>query len=199
MLVHRIRFGTASFGTSLALARHAPRSFYGLVVAHLGLGVVVGAITVVSTWQQEKILMMAPGNQTSIAGYDVTLKDIVTGTRANYEAERGTFEISEGRTVIAVVSAERRFYGLQQRQTTETGIRTNLISNLYIALGEPDNQGRWTVRIYYHPLAPWLWFGGLIMAGGGFLSLSDRRFRVGAPQRALTPVDPGLAAAGGRA
>ena len=199
MLVHRTRFGTASFVTSLTLARHAPRSFHGLVVAHLGLGVVVGAITVVSTWQQEKILMMAPGGQTSIAGYDVTFKDIVTGTGANYEAERGTFEISEGRAVVAVVSAERRFYGLQQRQTTETGIRTNLISNLYIALGEPDHKGRWTVRIYYHPLAPWLWFGGLIMAGGGFLSLSDRRFRVGAPQRALTPVDPGLAAMGGRA
>ena len=184
---------------SLTLASHAPRSFYGLVMAHLGLGVVVGAITVVSTWQQENILMMAPGGEASIAGYTVTLRDVVSGNGANYEAERATFDVSSGGSPLGVMSAERRFYGLQQRQTTHTGIRTNLVSNLYIALGEPDDNGRWTVRIYYHPLAPWLWFGGIIMAGGGFLSLSDRRFRVGAPQRAAATANLAPAIAGGRA
>jgi cytochrome c-type biogenesis protein CcmF len=199
MLVHRTKLGSAGLAASLTLASHAPRSFYGLVMAHLGLGVVVGAITVVSTWQQENILMMAPGSQTSIAGYTVSLRDVVSGDGANYEAERATFDISSGGSPLAVMSAERRFYGLQQRQTSHTGIRTNLISNLYIALGDPDDNGRWTVRIYYHPLAPWLWFGGIIMAGGGFLSLSDRRFRVGAPQRAAATAGLVSATAGGRA
>ncbi|MGB9142958.1 MAG: cytochrome c-type biogenesis CcmF C-terminal domain-containing protein, partial [Aestuariivirga sp.] len=64
-----------------------------------------------------------------------------------------------------------------------TGIRTNLISNVYVALGEPNDQGRYTVRLYYHPLAPWLWIGGFTMALGGFISLSDRRFRIGVPQK----------------
>ena len=98
--------------------------------------------------------------------------------------ERGSFEISRGGAPVTVLTAERRFYQVQQQQTTQTGIHTNFISNIYIALGDPDDQGHWTVRIYYHPLAPWLWFGGLTMAFGGFVSLSDRRFRVGAPQRA---------------
>jgi cytochrome c-type biogenesis protein CcmF len=69
-------------------------------------------------------------------------------------------------------------------QTNQTGIRTNLISNIYIALGEADNNGGWTVRMYYHPLAPWLWIGGFTMAFGGFVSLSDRRLRVGVPKLA---------------
>jgi cytochrome c-type biogenesis protein CcmF len=80
------------------------------------------------------------------------------------------------------MTAERRFYPLQKVQTNQTGIRTNLISNIYIALGEADSNGGWTVRLYYHPLAPWLWIGGFTMAFGGFVSLSDRRLRVGVPK-----------------
>ena len=184
MVAHRTKIGKTTASASLSLARHAPRSFYGLVIAHLGLGMVVGAITTVSTWQQENILTMAPGDKTEIAGYEVLLRNIVSVPGANYDAERGSFEISRGGAPVASLTAERRFYQVQQQQTTQTGIRTNFISNIYIALGDPDSQGHWTVRIYYHPLAPWLWFGGLTMAIGGFVSLSDRRFRVGAPQRA---------------
>jgi cytochrome c-type biogenesis protein CcmF len=150
----------------------------------------VGAITVVSTWQQENILAMAVGGKADIAGYTVILRDVTKVSGANYEAERGRFEISiEGRPVT-VLNAERRFYAVQQQQTSQTGIRTNLVSNLYVALGDPDSAGRWVVRLYYHPLAPWLWFGGMIMAMGGFISLSDRRFRVGAPQRARPALAP---------
>ena len=80
------------------------------------------------------------------------------------------------------MSAERRSYPLQRMQTNQTGIRTNLFSNIYIAMGEPDSLGGWTVRMYYHPFAPWLWIGGFTMALGGFVSLSDRRLRVGVPK-----------------
>jgi cytochrome c-type biogenesis protein CcmF len=138
----------------------------------------------VSTWQQENILKMGAGDKTEIAGYSVLLKNVVNAPGSNYDAERGVFEISRGGNPVATLNAERRFYTLQQRETTETGIRSNFISNIYIALGDPDDNGHWTVRMYYHPLAPWLWLGGLMMAAGGFISLSDRRFRVGVPQRA---------------
>lgn len=184
MVARRTKLGRTSASSSWSLARHAPRAFYGLVVAHLGLGIVVGAITTVSTWQQENILTMAPGERTEIAGYTVVLRAVENVPGENYDSEQGQFDISRAGVPIAILKAERRFYPVQQQQTTQTGIRTNFISNIYVALGDPDDQGRWTVRLYYHPLAPWLWFGGLIMAAGGFISLSDRRFRVGVPQRA---------------
>lgn len=67
--------------------------------------------------------------------------------------------------------------------TTVAGIRTNLASNLYAVIGDPDNKGGWTVRLYHHPLVIWIWIGALVMAAGGFVSLSDRRFRIGAAAR----------------
>jgi cytochrome c-type biogenesis protein CcmF len=185
-LANRMKLGRTELTTSLKLARNAPRSFYGLVIAHMGFGFVVGAVTCVSTWQQENILSMSPGETANIAGYSALLKSVQSLPGPNYDADRGTFEISYNGKPVTTLLPERRFYQVQQQQTTQTGIHTNFISNIYVTLGEQDEQGRWTVRLYYHPLAPWLWLGGLTMALGGFTSLSDRRFRVGAPQRAIS-------------
>ena len=199
VVANRIKLGRTSAANSFQLLRQAPRSFYGLVVAHMGFGFVVGAITTVSTWQQENILTMLPGETTTIAGYSVNLRDVKAVPGPNYDAERGTFDISRNGALVTTLQPERRFYTVQQQQTTQTGIRTNFISNIYVTLGEQDGQGRWTVRLYYHPLAPWLWLGGVTMALGGFISLSDRRFRIGAPQRAKSlvatpPVEQGATA-----
>lgn len=188
IVLHRIRLGSASLKTSVTLARNTPRSFYGMVLAHFGLGIVVAAITTVSTWQSENILMMRPGDSARIAGYDVQLGAVNRVMGENYEAERGSFLITHDGAPVTTLHAERRFYPVQQQQTSQTGIHTNFISNVYVVLGEPDESGGWAVRLYYHPLAPWLWFGGLIMASGGFLSLSDRRFRIGVPQRAASAI-----------
>ncbi len=79
---------------------------------------------------------------------------------------------------------ERRFFPLQQQTTSETAIRTNLLADLYVALGDSDTKGDWTVRAYWKPLVPWIWIGAVIMAFGGMVSLSDRRWRVGAGARA---------------
>ncbi len=184
-LVSRIKLGQTSLDNSVALLRTTPRAVLGMVMAHLGLGLVVGAITVVSTWQQENILAMAPGDRTDIAGYSIILRDVTRANGSNYESEQGTFDVAINDAIFATLVAERRYFPLQQNQTTQTAIRTNIVSNLYIALGEQVSSGKYTVRLYYHPLAPFLWIGGFTMALGGFLSLSDRRFRIGASQRTL--------------
>jgi cytochrome c-type biogenesis protein CcmF len=186
----RVRLGSAPFATAVSLIRTTPGAFYGLVMGHMGLGFVVAAITTVMTWQQENILAMRPGDITRIGGYQVELLSVDLQQGPNYEAERARFSFSDRGEVFTILEPERRFYPTQQKQTTQTGIHTNLISNLYAAIGEQDGQGKWTVRLYYHPLAPWLWFGGMVMALGGFISLSDRRFRVGIPQRAVQPLAP---------
>ena len=189
VMAKRLKLGSVPLAQSYALLRTTPRAYIGLLFAHLGMGLVVGAIATVTTWEKENIHSMKIGETTTISSYGVKLLKVESVPGPNYEAERGTFELSSGGLPFKVMTAERRFYPLQQVQTNQTGIRTNLFSNVYIAMGEADTSGGWTVRLYYHPLAPWLWIGGFTMAFGGFISLSDRRFRVGVG-RVSKPVTP---------
>jgi cytochrome c-type biogenesis protein CcmF len=182
-LAYRTRLGAAPLATTLRLARTTPRAFYGLVIAHAGMGITVAGITGMTSWATEKIEMMRPGQSLQLSGYDLRFRSIGDVPGPNYEAERGTFDITRNGRYVAELFSERRFYPVRQQQTTAAGIRTNLISNLYVAIGERDGSGAWAVRFYYHPFMPWVWLGALTMALGGFVSLSDRRLRVGAPQR----------------
>jgi cytochrome c-type biogenesis protein CcmF len=185
LLIHRTRIGTAPLATSLRLARTTPLAFYGLILAHAGMGVTVAGITGMTAWATEKIEMLRPGQSLQLSGYEVRLRSVGSLPGPNYEAERALFDISRNGIPFTQLYSERRFYPVRQQQTTAAGIRTNLISNLYVTLGEPDGKGSWAVRFYYHPFMPLVWLGALAMALGGFVSLSDRRLRVGAPQRSL--------------
>jgi cytochrome c-type biogenesis protein CcmF len=183
ILAHRVRFWQVPFATSLHLARITPRSVYGLVLAHAGIGIAVAGITAMSAWQQEELRSLPVGGQLDVGGYHVTLKSVTQAAGPNFQAERGLFEVSSNGQFVSTLFAERRYYPVRRFQTTEAGIYTNLFSNVYLAIGEKSGS-EWTVRAYYHPLAPWIWFGPVVMALGGFVSLSDRRFRVGAPRKA---------------
>jgi cytochrome c-type biogenesis protein CcmF len=185
VLIHRIRLGSAPLATSLGLARTTPLAVYGLVLAHAGMGVAVAGITGMSSWATERIEMLRPGQSLHLSGYEVRLRSVGPVPGPNYEAERGTFEIARKGRPFTQLYSERRFYPVRQQQTTAAGIRTNLVSNLYVTLGDPDGKGAWAVRFYYHPFMPLVWIGALIMALGGFVSLADRRLRVGAPQRSV--------------
>jgi cytochrome c-type biogenesis protein CcmF len=83
-----------------------------------------------------------------------------------------------------VLEPEKRFFRVQRVPTTEAAIRTTGLADLYAVLGDADGEGGWTVRVYHEPLVPWIWTGILVMVAGGFVSLSDRRLRIGAPGRA---------------
>jgi cytochrome c-type biogenesis protein CcmF len=184
VLAQRVRLGFTPLSTSVRLLRTTPRAFYGLVIAHAGMGVLVVGIAGMSNWATEKIGVMRLGQEIELSGYVLQLRSIDEIEGPNYEAERGSFEITRNAQLVTRLYSERRFYPVRQQQTTVAGIHTNLISNVYVALGESDGAGGWTVRFYYHPLIPFVWIGALSMAFGGFLSLSDRRLRVGAPQGA---------------
>jgi cytochrome c-type biogenesis protein CcmF len=183
VLAHRLRLGSVALATSLSLARTMPRAFYGLVIAHAGMGLTVAGITGMTAWATEKIAMTRPGESLHLSGFDLQFKSIGNVPGPNYQAERGVFDVVRNGRLVARLISERRFYPVRQQQTTSSGISTNLISNVYVTLGEPDGKGAWAVRFYYHPLVPWIWLGALTMALGGFVSLSDRRLRVGVPQR----------------
>jgi cytochrome c-type biogenesis protein CcmF len=188
ILYHRVRLGQVPFATSLHLARITPRSVYGLILAHAGIGITVAGITAMSSWKQEELRALPVGGQLDVGGYHVTLKSVSPETGPNYQAERALFDVSSNGRLVTTLFSERRYYPVRRYQTTEAGIHTNLLSNVYLAMGEKNGSNEWTVRAYYHPLAPWIWFGPFVMALGGFVSLSDRRFRVGAPRRSRRTV-----------
>ena len=191
-LAYRIRFLQAPWETSLTLARNTPLAFYGLVIAHSGMGIAVAGVTGMSSWASENVLTMRPGETFQHAGYDVRMRTVEVLPGPNYERQQATFDVSvRGRPLTTLVT-ERRYYPVREQFTTSAGIRTNLISNIYITIGEADGRGGLPVRFYYHPFVPWIWLGTLTMALGGLVSLADRRLRVGLPQSARR-YEPALA------
>jgi len=164
-----------------------PRAAYGMTLAHLGLAVFVAGVTASSAWQTEIIRVMAPGDSQELAGYTITFEGAETIPGPNYTAERGFFTVSDGGAPFAVMEPEKRSYFVQVMDTTEAAIRTTLMADLYVVLGNRGENGHWAVRLYHNPLVPWIWGGCLLMVAGGLLSLSDRRLRLAIPARRSRP------------
>jgi cytochrome c-type biogenesis protein CcmF len=179
----RVRLFRAPAADSLRRAIHLPRAAYGMSFAHFGLAVSIAGFSA-SAFDVEAIETVRIGSDLKVAGYVLRLADVQRLPGPNYIADDATVEISRDGGLVAVVHPERRFFPLQQQTTSETAIRTNLLSDLYVALGESDDAGNWTLRAYWKPLVPWIWMGAVIMAFGGMVSLSDRRWRIGAAARA---------------
>ena len=187
---HRVRLFAAPLATTLRLAATAPFAFHGLVIAHAGMGVTVAGIAGATAWSTERIGMLRPGEGFELSGYVLRFARMENVAGPNYDAERATFEVTRNGAFVTSLASERRFYPVRAQQTIAAGIHTSSLSNLYVAIGEGGERGAVAVRFYRHPLMPWVWTGALVMALGGFVSLFDRRLRVGVPQRAA-----GLAAA----
>ncbi|WP_092619773.1 heme lyase CcmF/NrfE family subunit [Roseospirillum parvum] len=180
----RIKLFRLPLGRSLSKATSLPRSAYGMTLAHFGLALVIAGITASSCWKVEKTQTMALGETVNVAGYDFTLTGVELTDGPNYSSLTGTFELSRDGKPMGLMTPERRVYDTPPMPTTEAAIHTTFLNDLYAVIGEPDDQGRYVTRLYFEPLVPWLWYGCLVMAAGGLLSLSDRRYRVGAPRRA---------------
>jgi len=165
-----------------------PRAASGMTLAHLGLAIMIVGITGSSAWRTELITTLVPGESANGAGHTVTLSEISQGRGPNYNYERATLLITDNGREITTLTTERRFFPIAGQTTTEAGIYTTILSDLYGVIGErgrtPDTSDAWTVRFFVNPLVPWIWLGAMVMVFGGSLSLTDRRHRVGAPRRA---------------
>ena len=179
----RIGFGRVSLSDSVKRAIGLPRAAWGRTLAHFGLAVTVAGVTGAGLWQVESIQIMRPGDKVDVSGYEFTFEGAENVRGPNYGAERGTFTVRDDGQVVAELSGERRRYFVSGDETTEAGIHTTAMYDLYAVLGEPNGKGGWTTRLYYKPLVPWLWLGSIIMVLGGIVSLTDRRLRIGAPSR----------------
>jgi len=145
----------------------------GMIVAHLGIGLLILGITGSSVWQKEKITMMKINSEIKIEKYNVVFEKINEIRGANYIALQGNFLIyDEEKNFITKLKPENRFYPVTNNFTTEASIHTNLFRDLYIVLGEGNLNDGWIVRIYYNPLVIWIWIGAIVIFLGGIISIN---------------------------
>ena len=158
--------------------RQLPRAMVGMMVAHLGVAAFIIGVTMVRTYEVERDVTMQVGDTTEIAGYTFTFRGVREVQGPNYEAARGTIEVTQGDRPVVTMQPEKRVYRVQTNPMTEAAIHSRLSGDLYVSLGTPDDKGAWVVRVYYKPFVTWIWGGCVIMALGGLLAASDRRYRV---------------------
>jgi len=145
----------------------------GMIVAHLGVGLLILGITGSSVWQKEKIINMKTNNQTSINKYKIVFSSISEIKGPNYLALRGNFSVYDSENnIITTLKPENRFYPITENFTSEASIHTNLFRDLYIVLGAGNKIDGWTVRLYYNPLVIWIWIGAITIFFGGFISIN---------------------------
>jgi cytochrome c-type biogenesis protein CcmF len=153
------------------------RSYYGMIIAHLGVAVFIVGVTLVSNFGEENDVRMSPGDVSEIAGYEFTFEGVKQIPGPNYNAHRGSFKVSKNGEQFTTLEPEKRTYFVQTRPMTEASIDWGFTRDLYVSLGEPLGGGDWSLRLYYKPYVRWIWLGGILMGLGGILAASDRRYR----------------------
>jgi len=147
-------------------------------VAHMGVAVFVVGVTLVKGYESEKDVRMLPGESVELGGYAFRLDGVEQTRGPNYTSARATVSVTRGGGPATVLYPEKRLYTVQQMPMTEAAIDTGVTRDLYVSLGEPLEGGAWLVRVQHKPFVDWIWAGCLIMALGGLLAASDRRYRV---------------------
>ena len=182
-IADRTQLFRTRMGNAWARAKGLPRAVWGAAIAHAGIGIVAAGVAGMGL-AQERLVAMAPGDTTQMAGYTWRLDGVRDHQGPNYTARKATITVLRDNEVLHVMEPSRRWFPTGRMHTTEVAIRTNLLYDLYAVIGEEDTAtGKAVIRIHFNLLAPWLWIGAAIMALGAGLSLADRRVRVSAPAR----------------
>jgi cytochrome c-type biogenesis protein CcmF len=154
------------------------RAALGMSVAHFGVGMFVIGVTFVSAFNVEADVSLRPGEQTTVAGYDFELRDLRNVQGPNYQAVEAEIEIRRNGDFVGELRPQKRTYLVQQSPMTEAGIDAGWNRDLFVALGDPLGNGAWSVRVQYKPMIRFIWLGAFVMAFGGLIAASDRRYRL---------------------
>jgi len=187
-IAFRIKLGRVSLAESWRRGAGLPRSAWGTMVAHFGVGVTVLGIIGSTAWNSETIVTLKPGEAVTIGSYALTMDGFVPLSGGTYTGTGVRFTVREGGNTVATLEPEKRLYTVPNTPTTEAAIKTFGFSQLYVSLGDISADGSTVVRVYWKTLIALIWLGALVMTAGGMLSLSDRRLRVGAPKPARRAV-----------
>ena len=157
-----------------------PRATYGMLLAHFGVAVFVVGVTLVKGYESEKDVRMEPGDTVEVGGYTFRFDGVRDVQGPNYVAGRGRISVTRNGSLVTTLYPEKRLYKVQNNVMTEAAIDTGLTRDLYVSLGDSVSDTAWVVRVYHKPFVDWIWGGCLIMALGGALAASDRRYRLAA-------------------
>ncbi|AOZ68436.1 c-type cytochrome biogenesis protein CcmF [Rhodobacter xanthinilyticus] len=175
-------------GRKAARLMRLPRADWGKAAAHSGLGIVFTGIGLLMAGQVEDIRVAQIGQPFVVAGYQITLDKVEEVEGPNYTSHTATLRVEQDGRLITTLHPEKRAYPVQAMPTTEADIDNGFLRDIYLVIGDPQDGGGWAVRTYIKPFANWIWAGCLMMAFGGLLSLSDRRYRVAAGARKSAPL-----------
>ncbi len=189
------KIGNAANGASAwARLRNTPRATYGMLLAHFGVAVFVVGVTLVKGYESERDVRMEPGDTVELGGYTFRLEGVRDVRGPNYVAARAQIQVSRGGRAVTALYPEKRIYTVQNMPMTEAAIDPGFTRDLYVSLGDSVSATAWIVRVQHKPFIDWIWGGCLLMALGGAIAASDRRYRVAArrsqEQYAAAPAAP---------
>ena len=174
-----LRKRIAGSGDLLLRLKTPSRSYYGMLLAHLGIAVFIIGVTMVKGYETERDVRMDVGDTVEAGGYEFRFDGVIDVPGPNYVASQGRVTVSKGGNLVTELHPEKRAYNVSGMPMTEASIEPGLTRDLYVSLGEPiPGTTAWAVRVYIKPFVDWIWFGCLMMAMGGVLAISDRRYRI---------------------
>ena len=187
-IVERIGLFRVPFSAARQRAFGLPRSVWGTALAHFGIAVTLLGIVSVTSWASERIASLKPTQTISLSGYELSFDGLVQRSGSNYREAAAKFTVREGGVPIGVMEPSKRSFATRATTTTEAALMTRGLSQLYLSLGDVNDDGSISVRLYHKPMVLLIWLGTVVMALGAALSLSDRRLRIGAPKPAAKPM-----------
>jgi cytochrome c-type biogenesis protein CcmF len=178
LLINRIKLRQQTSPNLIQNLKGIPLAFYGMLLAHFGIGIFILGVTLVKGFESEQDLRMEVNDVAKVGALSFKFEGAQEIPGPNYTSSQGKFTVSQADKEIAILHPEKRFYPVQGSMMTEADIHTGVIKDLYVSLGEPIENGAWSVRIYIKPFVQWIWAGCIIMALGGLLALLDKRYRI---------------------
>ncbi|HEY5717723.1 MAG TPA: cytochrome c-type biogenesis CcmF C-terminal domain-containing protein, partial [Motiliproteus sp.] len=175
--VQDIRNKIAQKKDKLAALAGMSRAYYGMLLAHIGVGITVVGIAMVSIYNEEIDIRMAPGDSVTVKEYTFTFKELTERQGPNFVSDKAVIEVARNGRVYSELRPEKRIYTVQRMPMTESDIDPGLFRDLYVAMGEKLDGGAWAIRIQHKPFVRWIWLGAIFMALGGTLAAMDKRYR----------------------
>jgi len=184
-----LRSGRDGLLSRLRRIAHLPRADWGKATAHIGMGVTIFGIAAMLAWQKEDIRVAQIGDSWNVGQFEFRLDDVNQLQGPNYMTTMADMSVWRGDNQVGDLHPEKRFYPVANMPTTEAAILNGFVRDIYVVVGDPQENGGWAVRVYLKPFENWIWGGAILMALGGCFSVSDRRLRVGAASaKKTTPV-----------
>ena len=181
----RLRGATGGW---LERVRRQPRGWWGMLAAHAGIGVFIFGATMANGFESRRELMLHPGEHVALAGFEFRFEGIAPARGPNYDAQRATVQVTHKGQLVATLHPEKRIYRAQQMPLSQAAIDVGLTRDLFVALGDAAGDAAWTMRLHVKPFMAWIWAGCLLMAFGGLLAATDRRYRLGLARRPAAAV-----------